>query len=69
MKNIEIQISYKKSINECSFNFNSALRVKTGAFLNNLGIDTLPFDWDIHPDYLGITEDKQTEVKPKINRD
>jgi hypothetical protein len=43
--------------------------VKHGAFLNNSGIDTLPFDRDIHPDHLGLTEDKQTEVKPKINRD
>jgi hypothetical protein len=69
IKNIEIQISYKISINECSSNFNSALRAKHGAFLNNLGIDTLPFDRDTHPDHLGMTEDKKSEVKLKINRD
>ena len=69
MKNIEIQISYKISINECLSNFYSALRAKHEEFLNNLGLDTLPFDRVIHPDYLGMTEDKQTELKPKINRD
>ena len=53
LKNIEIQISYKISINECSSNFKSALRAKHGAFLNNLGIVRLPFDRDTHPDHLG----------------
>jgi len=54
LKNIEIQIFFKISINECSSNFKSGVRAKHGVFLNNLGIERLPFDRDTHSDHIGI---------------